>query len=205
MRQQGASYGDIEKAIGINRSTLSYILRNVKLSPAKKARLQAKTAERRALFIKTFAVPGIATESQKRGGQSAWKKHQDLSLKNLQSSFTRHTAPELLLKARLEKLYKCTFKKEKIGRVLCPYASDALLILITNDYARGTGLLVKKLMAIEADPRLKIVYIDTRAVSHIRQARLEALSNEVRDFRQIWEENEVPPFVPRVRLLSARQ
>lgn len=196
MRRAGASFRDIERALGIRRSTLSYMLRNVQLTSEQEESLRARVINNRAAF-RDWCANNLSPEDLRRmghkGGTAVWQKHGWRLLPALvEAGQLCYRKDELPAKTALEALYGVRFCKERIGRCTFDFACSTMLIEHSADSGKGLTLVVRRFGSLGADCRKRIAYVDTTHLGVRRAANLAALSVEVHDFRELIQDEDRP-------------
>lgn len=165
------------------------MLRDIELTETQKQRLVAKSATAAQNFVEWNAA--LSKQERRERGQKAgartWELHKETMLRNLRESDGRVQAgltyrkDELPIKAKLERLYKCSFSKEQIGKRFVDFASVDMLIEHTTDPSHGVHDIVKRMADIAHDPRRKIAFLPLNHLGKKNLALLAALGVELRD------------------------
>ena len=66
LRQQGKSYGEIEECLGIGRSTLAYMLRDIQLTASQQARLELRQQQNRTRFGNFWRCATVLEQETRR-------------------------------------------------------------------------------------------------------------------------------------------
>lgn len=184
MRRAGASYADIMSVLGLSKSTVRYMVREVELTAEQTAVLASRvpaTAGR--------VNPAACRRGGQKGGRLAWTTHRKKTLaavrQNIRRAAMAYTKAELLVKERLEALFERVFQKERIGERVIDFACTDLLVEHSTDGGKGIGDMIDRFESIASDARKKIAYVDTTKLGNRRRARLESLVDEVRDIRAL--------------------
>lgn len=165
MRQAGKSFNEISRKLGINKSTLSYMLHEVQLT---KAQLDVLDARRKASvkYLIKFMAGLSSEEKRSRGreaGRRAWREHKQQMTANLSRGRAianlTYRKDELPVKEKLERLYSRTFSKEEINGRIVDFSCEDLIIEYTTDNTHGVFDLIRRLEAISGDTRRKIAYL----------------------------------------------
>lgn len=187
MRASGASYTDIANELGLPKSTIRYMVKDVELTPEQREALAQRipsTAGQQPKDIEACRRQGRIS------GTKAWSaecRERTLSAtkENVEKACLAYTREELPIKSKLEALYGKQFKKERIGARIVDFASDDLVIEHSTDYGKGLGDMIARLTEIKDDKRRKIAYVNTDQLGPRRRQSLEAVCDEVIDYRAL--------------------
>lgn len=199
MRQQGASFNEINRELGIHKGTLSYMLKSFPLSEDQQKLRKENNIIRQQNFAKDH--PEILKQRNKKAAQSRREKDPLGYLERMRSmgKKARHAAnltyrkDELSTKKILEEIYGVRFEKEKIGNRYIDFASSDLLIEYSIDATHGLSDLIKRLEDVQTDPRQKIAYINTQKIGPKWKTRLEKIAVII-DYRTIFNDENSPPY-----------
>jgi transcriptional regulator with XRE-family HTH domain len=107
LRKQGLSYKEISDRLGISKGTLSYMLKNIKLTEIQKARLRALSISKEG---------NVSLEQRKewgtKGGKATWRNHPDQLLDNLKRG---HSKPRITIRTKFSEYFP-NLKTERTGR-----------------------------------------------------------------------------------------
>jgi len=195
LRFEGYSYLEISKMLGMHKSTLHYILRDIPLTDEQKERLEEKERDNQRRLVAWFqGQPELTRRKMSsrggaKGGNLVWERRRDEMLKIVEASRGKanltYRRDEIPIKDKLEKLYGCVFHREVIGNRVMDFASDELLIEHTSDWTHGTFDLVRRMEDVAGDTRRKIAYLDTKKLGAPTRKRLENVGVEIIDFRSL--------------------
>ena len=194
LRKEGKSYKEIEQATGINRSTLSYMLRDVVLTTEQQAVLDERQAENRKSFtdkIKTHTINTLTTE-QRRSNTLAWQAQNREKVESsiasaIKVSGLTYRKDELPILENLQRHYAQEFKKEHIGNRFFDFASPSLLIEHTSDGGKGIAKVIDRFSEVRLDSRKKVAFVDTKMLGLKRFKKLDDLGVEVHDYREVYD------------------
>jgi len=189
LRRDGASLTEIAEELELGKSTIRYMVRDIKLSAKQR---EAITVRRPSPTSGQIA----GTKAQRRawgkqGGRAAWENNREGCLTatraNLKQAGLAYRQDELPVKRKLERLFGRTFRKEWIGERAVDFADDDLIIEHSTHARRGIDDMIVRFEDIQDDPRRKIAFVnDKRGVFGAkRRARLAAVVDEIRDIDEL--------------------
>ena len=192
LRDGGASYRDIIRATGLSKSTIRYMVRDVVLTEEQTAALASRVSST-AGKLTDYVTPAQRRRNGRLGGRLAWSaKHRKKSLAATRVAARKghlvYRIDELPTKEALERKYDRVFHKERIGNRVVDFASDDMIVEHSADWGKGLGDLIGRFSDITDDPRKKIAYINMHCFGPTRRARLEAVTDEIHDFRALAQE-----------------
>lgn len=191
LREKGLSYSEIRDRLGIARSTLSYMLKDIVLTEKQKKRLEKKKKDGQKVLRAWSETqpPEVLAAVSSRGGKVCQERHSEALRKHLslgwKAAMLTYRKDELPIKISLEKIYNRVFSKELIGRRAIDFACKDLLIEHTSDPTHGVFDLVRRFEDVVSDPRKKIAYLDVSKIGPSTRKRLENLGVLVLDFRAL--------------------
>jgi hypothetical protein len=191
MRSNGATIAEISAALGVNKSTVHYMVRSVELTASQKEELKTKRLEARKKAAAQLNKRSLSDklESSRKGGVNNWARNKSKLVHNLsngnKASNLAYRQDELPVKAALEKKYRCSFQKECVNGRYVDFASKRMLIEHTTDHTHGTYDLVRRFADISTDSRRKVAYLDLPKLGPLNRKRLADLSVELHDYREL--------------------
>lgn len=188
LRREGFSYREIQKILGVNRSSIHYMVKDIKLTLKQKTRLAKKEKDNRV----AFAARPQDREASSRGGRSCQKLHGPRVTQNLKAGPVvgglAYRKDELPIKVKLEQLYRRSFCKVKVANKYVDFGDEDLLIEHTTDITKGIKDVVERFRKIAetGDTRKRIAFIPMK--SRKTTSRMRALADlgvEVHDVREL--------------------
>lgn len=189
MRLCGKSYREIEIETGVQKSTLSYMLRHIELTKKQRIILDGRKIKSQIRFTNCKNRGGRNRLISARGGKNLWNNNRIVAEQSLKKatiasalSFLPH---ELILLPKLEALFEEHLRKEKIGGKFFDFVGDTVIIEHSYDGMKGVSLIIDRFSCILNDHRRKIAYVDTKFIGLKRKSRFRACCVEVRDYKEL--------------------
>lgn len=189
LREQGLSYNEILLQVDVAKSSLSYWLRNIKLTEEQKNRLKEKCKWENKVWNREWSV---------KGGKKGGKRSQELYGKELIKNLIHpnlmanlcYRKDELPVKEKLETLTGRKFKKEGINNKFFDFTDDTYIIEYTTDHTRGLTEAIDRLSSIQTS-RMKVWITDINRIGPVRRKRcIDINFLDVKDFRKgLWLES----------------
>lgn len=182
MRKAGASFSDITKALGISKSTLSYMLKEVKLTSEQREAIDHRTLA----AIRCCVRSPMTAEAKARASnvtKNAWIENRDKMLRGARKSALTYLPHEKKILRILEQRFNSSFKKECVGERFFDFASETLLIEHSIDFGKGIGDIIQRFTAARAagDRRRRIAFVNMKHLGPKRRGRLAELEVEIFD------------------------
>lgn len=185
MRRKGSSFPEITAETGIQRSTLSYLLQGIALSP------KQYSDRRKALGIRLNSnlTPRQRHRNGSKGGKQCQLSHGKQIRKNLKEgrfcSGLLYREDELPFLRKLNTLYRSVFKKEHIGSRFVDFADEYYLIEVSSDSTKGISDIISRFKEVSRfdTKRKRVAYVRTDRLGPKRLFRLETLNVEVLDIK----------------------
>lgn len=188
MRRAGTSYSEISRALGINKGTLSYMLRHVVITDEQRRQIDERGAAAAQEALRRTTV----TAEQRRAWAKQWAADNPekaaASIRAAQAASALSYLPaELIVRSRLEQRYKTSFRKEKVGGVHIDFASDRVLIEHSLDNGKGLSEATRRFARVSAagDTRKRIAFLNLKHFGPTRRRRLVNLMVEIHDVAEL--------------------
>ena len=160
LRKSGKSYKEIQEILGVNKSSIHYMVKGIELTSEQKIRLEKKISDNHV----SFAARPQDREASKRGGSVCQQLHGFKVVQNLRlgpaAGNLVYRQDELSTKVKLEQLYQRSFCKVHVADKYVDFGDNELLIEHTADTTKGIGDIVKRFRKIAevGDVRKRIAF-----------------------------------------------
>lgn len=184
LRKKGKSHPEIEKQIGVNRSTIHYILKRnkVELTEEQERRLKKRNS-RRIAEISRNLTDAERKERAKKGAATRMKNGTFNKAKLIDARHLVHEKCELQALEQLEESFDSSFEKEKIGGRYFDFVNEDYVIEHSTDYGKGITLIYERFKAIQKDNRVKLAFINMKHFGEKRKNRFREVGVHWFDYR----------------------
>jgi len=185
LRTQGASYVDIMNKLGLSKSTVKYMVRDVQLTRQQRAALKSRRPKQALTEDGRERIRKASSLYSKRRWETSRDRQLIVVNKNRRKANLAYRDDELPIKAALEALFNRQFRKEEINGRIIDFACNDLIVEHSSDFTKGINDMIARFADVSTDSRRKIAFVNTRRFGDRRRARLASVVDEIRSHKEL--------------------